>query len=83
MSIHHPVILHGSNSNLSDESRIGLSASYSTPELFHGTAAVWARGDGPRDHFDFEVIDQPPTATFEEAVAAYCTSDLQILFAKV
>ena len=83
MSIHHPVVLHGSNSNLSDESRIGLSASYSTPELFHGTAAVWARGDGPRDHFDFEVIDQPPTATFEEAVAAYCASDLQILFAKV
>jgi hypothetical protein len=84
MSIHHPVILHGSNSNSSDEPRIGLSASYSTPELFHGTkAGVWARGDGPRDQFDFEVMDQPPTATFEEAVAAYCASDCQILFARV
>ena len=83
MSIHHPVTLHGSNSNSSDEPRIGLSASYSTPELFHGNPGVWARGDGPRDQFDFEVIDQPPTATFEEAVAAYCASDWQILFAKV
>jgi hypothetical protein len=83
MSVHHPGVLHGSNSNLSDEPRIGLSASYSTPELFHGTPGVWARGDGSRDQFNFEVIDQPPTATFEEAVGAYWASDCQILFAKV
>lgn len=84
MSIHHPVTLHGSNSNLSAESRIGLSASYSTPELYNGRrAVVWARGDGPRDHHHFEVIDKPPTATFEEAVTAYCASDRQILFATV
>jgi ectoine hydroxylase-related dioxygenase (phytanoyl-CoA dioxygenase family) len=83
MSIHHPVILHGSNANLSSEPRIGLSASYSTPELFHGTAAVWPRGDGPRDHFDFEVIDQPPAASLDEAVAAYRASNFQILFARM
>jgi len=84
MSIHHPVILHGSNSNLSTESRIGLSASYSTPELYNGRrAVVWVRGDGPKDHHHFEIIDKPPTATFEEAVAAYCASDRQILFAAV
>ena len=84
MSIHHPVILHGSNSNLSTESRIGLSASYSTPELYNGRrAVVWVRSDGPKDHHHFEVIDKPPTATFEEAVAAYCASDRQILFAAV
>lgn len=83
MSVHHPVILHGSNPNSSAGPRIGLSASYSAPELFHGNRGVWARGDGPRDKFDFEVVDRPPTATFEEAVAAYCASDWQILFAKV
>ena len=82
MSIHHPVILHGSNSNLSTECRIGLSASYSVPELYNGCrAVVWVRGDGPRDHHHFEVIDKPPMATFEEAGAAYCASDRQILFA--
>jgi non-heme Fe2+,alpha-ketoglutarate-dependent halogenase len=84
MSIHHPVILHGSNPNLSSESRIGLSVSYSTPELYDDDrAVVWVRGDGRRDHHNFEVIDKRPTATFEEAVAAYCASDLQILFAAV
>ena len=83
MSIHHPVILHGSNSNVSAASRIGLSASYSAPELYSGAAAVWARGEGPRDQYDFDVIDKPPAATFDEAVAAYCASDRQILFATV
>lgn len=84
MSIHHPVILHGSNSNLSTECRIGLSASYSAPELYNGhRAVVWARGDGPRDHHHFEIIDKPPVTTFEEAVAAYCASDRHVLFAAV
>jgi non-haem Fe2+, alpha-ketoglutarate-dependent halogenase len=83
MSIHHPVILHGSNSNASIAPRIGLSASYSAPELYNGSSVVWARGDGPRNEYDFEVIDRPPTTTFEEAVAAYCASNRQILFATV
>lgn len=84
MSIHHPVILHGSNPNSSPESRIGLSASYSTPELYDDDrAVVWVRNDGPTDQHHFEVIDKPPTAPFEEAVAAYCGSDRQILFAAV
>ncbi|MCM3906006.1 MAG: phytanoyl-CoA dioxygenase family protein [Pyrinomonadaceae bacterium] len=84
MSIHHPVILHGSNPNLSNECRIGLSASFSAPELYHGRRAVaWVRGDGRRDYHRFEVIDKPPMATFEEAVDAYCASDRPILFAAV
>ena len=84
MSIHHPVILHGSNSNLSTESRIGLSASYSTPELYRGRRPVgWVRGNGQRDYHHFEVIDKPPAATFEEEVSQYCASDRQTLFAAV
>ncbi|HEV7682494.1 MAG TPA: phytanoyl-CoA dioxygenase family protein [Pyrinomonadaceae bacterium] len=83
MSIHHPVILHGSNSNLSAEARIGLSASYSAPELYHGKTAVWARGAGSREHYEFEINDTPPTANFDDAVAEYCASDRQILFATV
>lgn len=82
MSIHHPVILHGSNSNLSSEPRIGLSASYSAPELYNGRRPVVSvRGNGLRDDQHSRVIDQAPTATFEEAVAAYCSSDQQILLA--
>jgi ectoine hydroxylase-related dioxygenase (phytanoyl-CoA dioxygenase family) len=82
MSIHHPAILHGSNANRSTEPRIGLSASYSSPDLYDGTTVVWARGNGTRHQYQFRFIEQPPTATFEEAVAAYFASDFQILFAQ-
>ena len=82
MSIHHPVMLHGSNPNRSDQPRIGLSASYSAPELFRGARAVWARGSEPRNKYDFECIDRPPTIRFADAVAAYRESDFQILFAQ-
>jgi non-heme Fe2+,alpha-ketoglutarate-dependent halogenase len=82
MSIHHPVILHGSNANLSSEPRIGLSASYSAPELYHGRRPVaLVRGDGLRARQQAEVIDKAPAATFEEAVAAYRSSSQQILLA--
>ena len=81
MSVHQPLILHGSNPNLSTEPRIGLSASYSTPELYKGLSAVVCRGDSSREHYRFELIDKPAVATFEEAAAAYCASDRQILFA--
>jgi hypothetical protein len=84
MSFHHPLVLHGSNLNLSPGPRIGLSASYSAPELYDSRKTVArVRGDGPTAHHLFEVIDKPPTATFEEAVAAYRISGHQILFASV
>jgi len=81
MSIHHPVMLHGSNPNRSAEPRIGLSASYSAPELYDGSRAVWACGEAPRAQYDFEVIERPPDKPFGAAVAAYLESDFQILFA--
>jgi non-haem Fe2+, alpha-ketoglutarate-dependent halogenase len=83
MSIHQPLILHGSNANLSSGPRIGLSASYSTPDLCHLPSVVWSRGDWRRDEFDFEVIDEPPATSLAEAVAAYRASEFQILFANV
>ncbi len=84
MSIHHPVILHGSNPNVSTECRIGLSASYSAPDLYHGHRAVaWVRGNGRRDYQHLEVIDKPHMATFEETVDAYCASDRPILTAAI
>src|SRR5215471_856697 len=82
MSIHHPGILHGSNANRSTEPRIGLSASYSSPELFDGAKAVWACGEGRGDACNFECIDRPPDLPFEKAIAAYRDSDFQILFAQ-
>jgi len=83
MSIHHPVTLHGSNPNRSAEPRIGLSASYTIPELYKNPkAVVWVRGDGPRRHAHFQV-DRPPNASFEESVAAYCSGDYQTLYAAV
>ena len=80
MSIHHPVILHGSNPNLSPEPRIGLSASYTIPELCNNPkAVVWVRGD---DSSKFKV-EGPPAATFEEAVAAYRADERRTLYATV
>lgn len=81
MSLHHPLVLHASNPNQSDESRIGFSATYSTPALTASrTAVAWVRGDGPRERF--RIVDRPPARSLEEAVAAYRQADHQILFAK-
>lgn len=83
MSLHHPLVLHGSNANRSSEPRIGLSATYSTPEPHKTrTAVAWVRGDRPAQH-GFEVIAERPNATFKEAVAAYRASDCQILYSRV
>lgn len=80
MSLHHPLVLHASNPNQSNESRVGFSATYSTPALTASrTAVAWVRGDGPRDRF--RIVEQPPARSLEEAVAAYRQADHQILFA--
>jgi hypothetical protein len=81
MSLHHPLMLHASNPNRSPESRIGFSATYSTPALTKSrTAVAWVRGDGPRDRF--RIVDEPPARAIHEAAAAYLKADHQILFAK-
>jgi hypothetical protein len=81
MSLHHPLMLHASNPNRSAESRIGFSATYSSPVLTaNRTAVAWVRGDGPTD--GFRTVDKPPSCSIEDAVAAYRNADQQILFAK-
>lgn len=81
MSLHHPLVLHASNPNRSGESRIGFSATYSTPALTASRSAIaWVRGDGPRDRF--RIVDKPPLSSIEAAAAAYANADQQILFAK-
>jgi len=79
MSLHHPLILHASNPNHSDESRIGFSATYSTPALTESrTAVAWVRGDGPKDCFT--IVNQPPERSMEESIAAYRAGKHQMLF---
>lgn len=81
MSLHHPLVLHASNPNRSGESRIGFSATYSTPKLTASRSAVaWVRGDGPRDRFRF--VKKPPSRSIEAAAAIYLKANHQILFAK-
>jgi hypothetical protein len=80
MSLHHPLILHASNPNESDESRIGFSATYSTPALMTSrTAVAWVRGDGPRDRFT--IVAEPPERSLEDAIAAYRAGNHQMLYA--
>ncbi len=81
MSLHHPLMLHASNPNRSSESRIGFSATYSTPALTASrTAVAWVRGDGPGDRF--RIIDGPPARSIADAVADYRNADHQVLFAR-
>ena len=82
MSLNHPLTLHGSGANLSPEPRIGMSASYTIPELWNNTRrVVWARRNGSPDHNHFR-IDRPPTVSFDEAVAAYRADDRQTIYAR-
>ena len=80
MSLHHPLILHASNPNQSAESRIGFSATYSTPALTASrTAVAWVRGDGPRDRFT--IVERPNERPMDKAIAAYRAGNHQMLFA--
>ena len=80
MSFHHPVLLHGSNPNLSSEPRIGLSATYTTPELHKSVAAVALVRGNFRPHDSFDVVHKPPALALEDAAAAYLASGRQVLY---
>jgi non-heme Fe2+,alpha-ketoglutarate-dependent halogenase len=89
MSVHHPVVFHGSNPNQSDGPRIGLSSVYSATALLKKPSAApgstqtpwgWSAvavvcGVPPAG---VELLAEPPQAPFEDEVAAYRASGYQI-----
>ena len=88
MSMHHPLVFHGSNPNQSDGPRIGLSAVYSATAILDkryavtpgnseepGGAVTVVCGDPPAG---VELVAEPPQAPFEDEVAAYRASRRQI-----
>ena len=82
MSLHHPLVLHGSCANRSSTPRIGLSATYTTPKSHEShTVVAWVRG-GRIGQLGFEPLIERPKRNFEEAVTAYRNSGQQILFSK-
>ena len=72
MSLHHVNIIHGSNPNPSDRSRIGFAPRFTTPETRQvdgePPTAVLARGRDAYGHF--RLLPGPPALSLEEAVAA-------------
>ena len=72
MSLHHVNIIHGSNSNPSDGSRIGFAPRFMTPETRQidgePLTAVLARGRDSHGHF--QLLPGPPALGFDEALAA-------------
>ncbi|HEY7141957.1 MAG TPA: phytanoyl-CoA dioxygenase family protein [Methylomirabilota bacterium] len=72
MSLHHVNIIHGSNPNPSDDSRIGFAPRFTTPETRQidgeSPTAVLARGRDAHGHF--RLLPGPPALGFDEALAA-------------
>jgi Phytanoyl-CoA dioxygenase (PhyH) len=72
MSLHHVNIIHGSNPNPSDGSRIGFAPRFTTPETRQvdgePPTAVLARGHDWHGHF--KLLSAPPALGFDEALAA-------------
>jgi non-haem Fe2+, alpha-ketoglutarate-dependent halogenase len=72
MSLHHVNIIHGSNPNGSDRSRIGFAPRYTTPRTrqIDGPAPMAVLARGRDDHGHFPLLREPPALGFDEAVAA-------------
>jgi non-haem Fe2+, alpha-ketoglutarate-dependent halogenase len=72
MSLHHVNIIHGSNPNPSDGSRIGFAPRFTTPATRQidgePPTAVLARGRDAYGHF--RLLPGPPTLGFDAALAA-------------
>ena len=72
MSLHHVNIIHGSNPNPSDGSRIGFAPRFTTPRTRQidgePRTAVLARGRDEYGHF--QLLPEPPALSFDEALAA-------------
>ncbi len=72
MSLHHVNIIHGSYANSSDTKRIGYAIRFITPnvnQIGEKHPVVLARGVD--NYGRFEILESPPTASPEEALAAH------------
>jgi len=72
MSLHHVNIIHGSNPNPSDRSRIGFAPRYTSPRTRQidgeSPTAVLARGRDEYGHF--KLLPEPPALDLDAALAA-------------
>ncbi len=71
MSLHHVNIIHGSNPNRSDGRRVGFAVRFIIPEVAQigeRLTAVLARGRD--DHHHFDLLSEPPSLPFDDALAA-------------
>jgi hypothetical protein len=72
MSLHHVNIIHGSNSNPSDGSRIGFAPRFMTPETrqIDGEPHTAGLARGRASHGPYPLLPGPPALGFDEALAA-------------
>ena len=61
MSLHHVLIVHGSQANVSDRPRIGLAIRYITPDVIQdGSQRQFAQLVRGKDHYGhFEIVEPP------------------------
>jgi ectoine hydroxylase-related dioxygenase (phytanoyl-CoA dioxygenase family) len=71
MSLHHAAIVHGSNPNNSDRSRIGYAVRYAAPSVrqkLDHQPVILARGHDRFGHF--RLLEEPPSLSLQEAIEA-------------
>ncbi|WDE08044.1 phytanoyl-CoA dioxygenase family protein [Thalassomonas viridans] len=71
MSVHHPLMVHGSQANLSPSPRIGFSASYATPALQSSISPVARLTGHARLSQALGLISQPEPCSTREAISNY------------
>ncbi|WP_281557563.1 phytanoyl-CoA dioxygenase family protein [Thalassomonas sp. RHCl1] len=71
MSVHHPLMVHGSQANLSSSPRIGFSASYATPALQKSISPVARIAGNARLSPALNFIREPKACSTRKAIANY------------
>ncbi|WDE14302.1 phytanoyl-CoA dioxygenase family protein [Thalassomonas haliotis] len=71
MSVHQPLMVHGSQANLTSTPRIGFSASYATAALQKSISPVARIAGNARLSPALKLISEPKACSIREAVANY------------
>lgn len=71
MSVHHPLIMHGSSPNTSDGPRIGFSATYTTPDIEASRDPVMILRGDKRPNPRVRVLEQAPEWSLSEGIEHY------------